>query len=308
MAQGFEVTRMRRPCGREPATVEGSWDVEAPADLIRLAPSGEAMISMRRPNRGTVQNPVPPGKSPDRASGAGEPAIDEQRLFWNAWNAEARAPSGLNQWTLLRAAAILRMLESVRLERPRILDFGCGTGWFSEKLSMYGPVTGIDLSDEVIAEARRRAPHIEYIAADFFEAKLPDRDFDLVVSQDVVAHVTDQPGYIALAARVLKRGGHLVITTTNRFVVERMDLPSQPPAHIERWLTMRYLRKLIRPHFEILRTATVMPAGSKGVLRLINSPRLESLLSPVISPARLSAAKERLGLGYNLVMLARKRA
>lgn len=256
----------------------------------------------------TVPDPVPPGKSPDCASDAAEPAIDDQRRFWNAWNAQARAPSELNQWTLSRAAAILHMLESVRLERPRILDLGCGTGWFSEKLAAYGPVTGVDLSDEVIAEARRRAPQIEYIAADFFEAPLPDRAFDLVVSQDVVAHVIDQPGYIALAARALKRGGYLMITTTNRFVVERMDLPPQPPAHIERWLTMRSLRKLIRPHFAILRAASVMPVGSGGILRLINSPRLESLLAPVISPARLAAAKERLGLGYNLVVLARKRA
>jgi 2-polyprenyl-3-methyl-5-hydroxy-6-metoxy-1,4-benzoquinol methylase len=258
--------------------------------------------------QGLMPDPVPSGKPQNHAPYAAEPAIDEQRLFWNAWNAQARSPLELNQWTRLRAAAILRLVTSLPLERPRILDFGCGTGWFSEQLAAHGRVTGIDLSDAVIAEARRRASHIEFIAADLFEAQLPDAAFDLVVSQDVVAHVTDQSGYIARAAQALKQGGYLVITTTNRFVVERMDLPPQPSAHIERWLSMRSFRRLISPHFEILRTATVMPTGSRGVLRLINSSKLASMLSPAISPAKLDAVKERLGLGYNLVMLARKRA
>jgi SAM-dependent methyltransferase len=168
-------------------------------------------------------------------------------------------------------------------------------------------VTGIDLSDEAVAAARRRAPHIEYIAANLFEAPLPDAQFDVVISQDVVAHVIDQPGYVALAARVLKPNGHLIITTTNRFVIKRMDLPPQPPEHIERWLNMRSLCRLLRPHFAILSKTTLMPIGSRGVLRPINSPRIESLLARVISPAALTAAKERLGLGYNLIALGRKR-
>jgi 2-polyprenyl-3-methyl-5-hydroxy-6-metoxy-1,4-benzoquinol methylase len=235
------------------------------------------------------------------------PSIDEQREFWNAWNAQARSPTGLNQWTLLRGETILRLLSSLELERPRIIDLGCGTGWLSERLAAHGQVTAIDLSSECIAEARKRAPHVTYIAGDLFQASLPEGHFDVVVSQDVLAHVIDQSAYVALAARLLKSKGYLVITTTNRFVLERMDLPAQPSAHIEQWLTMSAFRKLLRLHFAVLHTTTVMPIGSKGVLRLINSPRLESLLAPLLSGARQLSLKERLGLGYNLVAVARKR-
>ena len=199
------------------------------------------------------------------------------------------------------------MLDSLALEGPRIMDLGCGTGWLSERLAERGRVTAIDLSDECIAEAHRRAPHIEYIAGNLFEAPLPPGHFDVVVSQDVVAHVVDQPAYVAVAARLLRPEGHLIITTTNRFVVKRMDLPVQPAEHIERWLTMRALRRLLRPHFMVLQSTSVMPMGSRGALRLINAPQLESVLAPWVSPARLTAFKERLGLGYNLVALARKR-
>ena len=86
-----------------------------------------------------------------------------------------------------------------------------------------GELTGIDLSDECIEQAHRRAPHIEYIAGDLFTTPLPQGHFDVVVSQDVVAHVVDQTSYIALAAGLLQPGGHLIISTTNRHVAERMD-------------------------------------------------------------------------------------
>jgi 2-polyprenyl-3-methyl-5-hydroxy-6-metoxy-1,4-benzoquinol methylase len=247
-------------------------------------------------------------KAANPSSSVGEPTIEDQRRFWNKWNLDARCPHRLNEWTVLRGGAILRMLSSLALQQPRIIDLGCGTGWLTERLAAYGPVTGVDLSDEAVADARGRASHIEYIAADFFAMPLADGHFDVVISQDVVAHVVDQRGYIALASRLLKPGGHMIITSTNRFVVERMDLPPQPPEHIERWLTMGSLRKLLGTHFAVLRTTTVMPAGSKGVLRVINSPRLASILKPLIAPAALTAAKERLGLGYNLVALGRKRA
>ena len=209
---------------------------------------------------------------------------------------------------MLRGNAILRELEALRLERPRILDLGCGTGWLTERLAAFGEATGIDLSDAVIAEARRRCPNIEYLSGDLYKTPLPEPRFDLVVSQDVLAHVADQPGYVAIAARALKPGGYLIITSTNRFVVTRMDLPPQPPEHLECWLDMRSFRRLLGRHLDIVRTTTLMPAGSRGVLRLVNSRRLESLLRPLVSAERLNAVKERLGFGYNMIAVARKRS
>ncbi len=236
-----------------------------------------------------------------------EPAIERQRTFWNAWNAERRSPEQLNEWTLRRGEAILALVRSLDFEQPRIIDLGCGTGWLTERLAAFGPTTGVDLSDEVIGAARCRAPHIEFIAADLFHAELPAGGFDLVVTQDVIAHVTDQRGFIERAARLLRARGHLILTTTNRLVVTRMGLPPQPPEHIERWLTMRSLRRLLAPRFDVLHADTIMPAGHQGVLRVVNSPKLNAMLGRLVTPARLERAKERMGLGYNLIVLARRR-
>lgn len=242
--------------------------------------------------------------APDSTPPYEGPSIDDQRRFWDTWNVRARSPEQLNEWTRLRGAAILGMLERLALERPRIIDLGCGTGWLTEKLAAYGPVTGIDLGDECIEQARRRAPHIEYIAGDLFTTPLPQGHFDVVVSQDVVAHVVDPARYIALAAGLLQPGGHLIVSTTNRHVAERMDLSSQPPKHIARWLTMRSLRRLLRTHFTVVRAAIVMPTGTQGALRMVNSARLQSMQAPWISRARQVALKEKL-VDDDLIALAR---
>jgi 2-polyprenyl-3-methyl-5-hydroxy-6-metoxy-1,4-benzoquinol methylase len=252
---------------------------------------------------------VRPTRSKERIldHGSSDPSIERQRAFWNTWNATQRSPEQLNDWTLRRGAAILALLESLRLDQPRIIDLGCGTGWLTEQLAALGPTTGIDLSDEVIAAARLRAPHVEFVAADLFRTELPEARFDVVVSQDVIAHVSDQPGFLERAARLLRPQGRLILTTTNRFVVERMNLPPQPPEHIERWLTKRSLCALLAPHFEVLQANTIMPAGDKGILRLVNSPRLNAALGKLVSPARLERLKERANLGYNVIALARRR-
>ena len=52
---------------------------------------------------------------------------------------------------------------------------------------------------------------------------LPENHFDVVVSQEVIAHVPDQAAYLEKAADVLRRDGYLIITTPNKFVVDRGD-------------------------------------------------------------------------------------
>src|SRR6202011_3628857 len=97
---------------------------------------------------------------------------------------------------------------------------------------------------------------------------------DVVVSQEVIAHVPDQSGYLERAARVLKPGGYLIVTTPNLFVHSRNYWAPIPSGHIEQWLTRRELKRLLRPYFQVLRTTTAVPMGHGGILRLVNSTKL----------------------------------
>jgi len=239
------------------------------------------------------------------------PAIEDQRRFWNAHWQHWQERKVLNGWTRRRADVICSVIRSLQLEWPSILDLGCGMGWFTEELASFGEVTGIDLSEEAIAQAKVRCSQAKFMVANVLADPLPAERFDLVVSQEVLAHVEDQSKYIWVAAELLRHGGYLILTTANKFVMEhlgRTRFTPCPPEHIENFLDMKGLKRLLHPFFHVLRTTTINPTvGDGGILRVINSHKLNTALGLLVSSHALEEWKERAGLGYSLLALARKR-
>lgn len=234
------------------------------------------------------------------------PSLADQERFWETW----QETKSITEWSQKRADAILRLVGSLRLQNPEILDLGCGNGWFTERLAAFGKATGTDLSLKAMEEARTKFPNASFLGGDLFEVPLPQAHFDLVVSQQVIAHVVEQPRYVERAASLLRSKGHLIVTTPNRFVMDRLGdqgWDATPPEHIEQWLTRQDLHRLLEPRFEILRSTSILPMGDRGILHFVNSAKLNRFLGLVLSTERLDAWKERAGLGYTLIVLARKR-
>lgn len=239
------------------------------------------------------------------------PTLQEQRAFWDQHWQRWQQRRVLNAWSERRFHAIACLLRTLRIKRPRILDFGCGAGFYTERLAAFGDVVGIDLSPQAISMARERRPDLVFLCASVYDPPLQPEFFDVVVSQEVVAHVDNQPRYVEQAARLLRPGGYLVLSTDNKFVMSRLgpvDWEPLPPEHIDQFLSRRALKALLRSHFRILHLTTVIPAGHEGVLKLVNSTRLAVILHRLISPATLESVKERLGFGLTMVVLAQKRS
>lgn len=239
------------------------------------------------------------------------PTIEDQRQFWDwHWqNWEDRKV--LNDWTERRAREILSLIGGLQLKRPRILDLGCGRGWFTERLADLGEAHGIDLSPEGIAAAQVRRPEIQYLAGNIYDAPLPRNFFDIVVSQEVIAHVEDQAKYVDLAAEVLKTGGYFIITTGNKFVMDRLGDVGwnvQPPQHIANQLSRGQLKKMLSPRYKVLRTLTIIPHGKLGILRLVNSYKLNAAARTLFSQQKIDAWKEKAGFGWQMIFLAQKKA
>jgi SAM-dependent methyltransferase len=243
------------------------------------------------------------------------PTVDG-REFWNKWNATWRG-SVSGRWmpdeaSLRRHDVILRWVRDIALPRTpvaQILDLGCGAGWLSESLRAFGEVTGIDLADEAVANAQQRFPGVQFRAGDFCSMDVPAGRYDVLVTVDTLAAVTDQPRFAQRMSEVLKPGGHLIIGTQNRYVWERReDLTHSAAAPVRRWHTRSELKRLLRPWFEIVRTTTVAPAGRMKMLRLVNSYRLEALLTRFVSPLQLTRWREALGFGQSIMLHGRRRA
>jgi 2-polyprenyl-3-methyl-5-hydroxy-6-metoxy-1,4-benzoquinol methylase len=243
-----------------------------------------------------------------RTTGA-NPSIDAQQKFWNDHWQRWHQRKVINSWSISRAERILELLRCLSIQDANILDLGCGIGWFTEKLTSFGHVTGIDLSEDAIAAAKARCPHIKFVAGNILDNKLPKEHFDVTVSQEVLAHVEDQSRYLSTAAELLKPGGYLILTTANRFVLEHLGAVTMnafPPEHIECFLSARQLKRLLRPHFRVLGIRSTFPLGNGGILRIINSYKLNAVLGSIISQHYLESVKEWAGLGYSLFALAQK--
>ncbi|MCX6566124.1 MAG: class I SAM-dependent methyltransferase [Candidatus Aminicenantes bacterium] len=106
----------------------------------------------------------------------------------------------------------------------RILDIGCGTGRHGIELARRGyRVTGVDLSADQIAKARKKA-RAAGVEADFRVADARsltfDKEFDLVqiICEGAFPLMgTDEENFAILegAARAVKPGGKLILTTLN---------------------------------------------------------------------------------------------
>ena len=65
------------------------------------------------------------------------------------------------------------------------------------------------------------------------------------------------------------------------------------------------LRQLLRPHFDVQKIFSVSPKANRGFMRAINSRKLNYPVRAIFGD-RVERLKEALGLGWTLMVLARK--
>lgn len=108
-------------------------------------------------------------------------------------------------------------VEASERAGQRILEVGVGTGISLPYYSAKSRVVGIDISEPMLAVARRRViadrlTHVERLAVMDAERLLfPDASFDVVVAQYVVNTVPNPEVALDEFLRVVRPGGELVI-------------------------------------------------------------------------------------------------
>lgn len=147
-------------------------------------------------------------------------AIDFQALYGEAYytgGSDAVFADYVGQEAARRAHArrklwILRQLPPRLPRTGRLLDVGCAAGFFLAEAKAFYEVQGVELSAWSSAYARDRLG-LPVITGTLQQAALPAAHFDIVTLWDVIEHVPDPVPLLAEAARVLRPGGRLLLTT-----------------------------------------------------------------------------------------------
>lgn len=121
-------------------------------------------------------------------------------------------------------------------EHLRILDVGCGTGFFTILLAKRGhQVTGIDLTPDMILHARELAKEegadCEFHVMDAENPEYDDNTFDFVISRNLTWTLPDAQKAYKEWMRVLKPGGVLLNFDANYGAVDFTDTSDLPKNH-----------------------------------------------------------------------------
>jgi SAM-dependent methyltransferase len=107
----------------------------------------------------------------------------------------------------------------------RVIDVGCGEGWFCDALATAGfTAVGVDVAPEALRRARARYPQLDFALCE--EASLPfaDASFTAAWLGEVLEHVRDGLGLLAEVARVVGPGGQLLASTPDHGGWRRLTL------------------------------------------------------------------------------------
>jgi SAM-dependent methyltransferase len=147
--------------------------------------------------------------------------LDRIREAYQARDASTESPyrwdnPGYVSYIQLVERDLLRAFRDAVLELggKRLLDVGCGSGYFLHRLKEYGAgeAHGIDLMEERVAAGRERYPGLHFHVGSATDLPFEDGDFDLVTQFTCLSSILDDDVRLAVARemRRVARGGWIL--------------------------------------------------------------------------------------------------
>jgi ubiquinone/menaquinone biosynthesis C-methylase UbiE len=210
----------------------------------------------------------------------------------------------------------------------RVLDLGCGTGFFLLNLWQLGYVEeahGLDISLEMLRtaeqSARRMGCEAAFVHADAETLPYADRSFDLVTGHGFLHHLPEPHRFLREAYRVLRAGGALLLAaeptpagdrlcrsigrgtwTTFRCIAKLMTTLGLPTSEARADPADEWLRKLefaVDLHtFEPDRLASMVRAAGFGHVHVTTEGLTSAMASWLVRTVEAEARPGLLGPGW----------
>ena len=145
----------------------------------------------------------------------------KKELSEEYWGEQA-SKYDLNRVEDPRNAAVVKIQEDITksfLNEPykNILDIACGTGRFFKLY--HGKIYGIDISEDMLKEAKKRKGNLILKKADGENIPYKNDFFDVSITSQFIKHTPFYQNVIKEMARVTKKGGAIIIDFPNRYSI-----------------------------------------------------------------------------------------
>jgi len=172
---------------------------------------------------------------------------------------------------LLRKAAYCENVFPPWSGEGRLLDVGCGSGYFLAFMRRMGwKVQGVEIDPEA-ARVAREAHKVPVFTGDLDKADFPDGSFDAITISHVIEHAYNPPDLLKECYRILARGGYLRVATPNiqglGHAIFRKDwLALDPPRHLYLWGPDTLREAVKRAGFRLLSCDTSGAAAASAFM------------------------------------------
>jgi len=120
-------------------------------------------------------------------------SLDFSRMFQEDWHRE--------------------MLSFMPASARRVLDLGCGTGFFLAELERERPgAVGLDISHDMLRVSEQYVPGARVITADAETLPFAAGSFDAIFCKGCLHHTRDHVGFLSKCRRALSPGGVMILS------------------------------------------------------------------------------------------------
>ena len=117
-----------------------------------------------------------------------------------------------------RAMFIFTAIEKAKPKR--VLDVGCGRGFYLQALTSFSFISqihGIDINKDYLRVAKEHGTdkRIKIQQGSIYELPYPDSYFDMIICSEVMEHLDDEKKGLQELRRILKKDGILLVTVPN---------------------------------------------------------------------------------------------
>lgn len=153
---------------------------------------------------------------------------------------------GINEgssWALFRSLGWDQFpQEFLEKLKGKLLDVGCGAGYFTNQIKRSRPkveIYGVDFSKKAIEIAKKDFPGIKFLTANVYKLPFPNNSFDAAIMRQTLEHLENPDKALAELRRILKPGGIFYSATPlegSRFVLSpSRELSVKYQGHVQRF-------------------------------------------------------------------------